>query len=410
VPGPVSRYISVRPSSVLPDAPRALTRIRERTRRRPIARVVRLAVRSFRNLADGDLALPPAGLVLVGPNGHGKTSFLEALLYLEVFRSFRGARESELVRFGADGFRVEAETDERTSGRADERTLEGTGRPSAGRRVVAAGYDARTRTKRVTVDGLAAERLAAAIGHVRGVVLSPFDVELVGGAPRERRRYLDVLLALTVPGYVTALAHYARALRQRARASVAEQPVWEGLMARSGAQVAAARQAWAATWAGRYREACVAMGERAEPGLTYEPGGPAEEGALAAALARGRDRDLATGRAGTGPHRDELRLTLDGRALRAFGSAGQQRTAAIGLRLVESAALAAACGAPPALCLDDAFAELDAERSARLGELVSGLSRAGGQVFATVPRDGEMPAAVEGLPRWTVRDGAMGPA
>jgi recombinational DNA repair ATPase RecF len=62
--------------------------------------------------------------VLVGPNGHGKTSFLEALLYLEVFRSFRGAREGELVRFGADGFRVEAETaDERTSGQSDSRTV-----------------------------------------------------------------------------------------------------------------------------------------------------------------------------------------------------------------------------------------------------------------------------------------------
>jgi DNA replication and repair protein RecF len=380
-------------------------------------------VRSFRNLADGDLALPTEGLVLVGPNGHGKTSFLEALLYLEVFRSFRGAREGELVRFGADGFRVEAaveaeRADERTGGRADERTDASTGGPAqlgpevpaALTRVVAAGYDARTRGKRVTVDGLTAERLVAAIGLVRGVVLSPFDVELIGGAPRERRRFLDVLLALTVPGYVTALAHYARSLRQRARATAAELPVWEGLMARAGAQVAAAREAWTATWAERYRASCRAMGERAEPGLAYGPGGPAEADELAAALARSRERDFATGRTGVGPHRDDLRLTLDGRALRAYGSAGQQRTAAIGLRLVEAAALAAACGEPPALCLDDAFAELDAERSARLGEMVSELSRDGCQVFATVPRDGEMPAAVGALPKWTIRDGAMGPA
>jgi len=337
--------------------------------------------------------------VLVGANGHGKTSFLEALLYLEVFRSFRGAREGELVRFGADGFRVEAEVEAR-------RTEASPGE----RRTVAAGYDARTRGKRVTVDGLAAERLVAAIGHVRGVVLSPCDVELIGGAPRERRRYLDVLLALTVPGYVTALAHYARALRQRARASAADLPVWEALMARNGAQVASARQRWTATWAERYRACCVAMGERAGPGLAYEPGGPADADELAAALARSRERDLATGRTSVGPHRDDLRLTLDGRALRAFGSAGQQRTAAIGLRLVESAALAAACGEPPALCLDDAFAELDAERSARLGELVSGLSRDGCQVFATVPREGEMPAAVGALQQWTIADGAMRPA
>jgi DNA replication and repair protein RecF len=350
-------------------------------------------VQSFRNLADSEIALPEHGLVLVGPNGHGKTSFLEALLYLEVFRSFRGARERELARFGADGFRVEAEVD----GTADRRT-------------VAAGYDARTRTKRVSVDGLVAERLAEAIGHVRGVVMSPFDVELVAGAPRERRRYLDVLLALTVAGYVVDLAHYARALRQRSRARAADLPVWEALMARAGARVAAARRAWVAAWAERYRASCVAMGERAVPELTYVAGGPDGAEALEAALAQGRDRDLATGRTSAGPHRDDLRLSLDGRDLRVYGSAGQQRTAAIALRLAEAAGLAEARRAPPAICLDDAFAELDAERSARLGDLVSGLLRAGSQVFATVPRDGEMPEAVRELPKWRIAEGEMGPA
>ncbi len=374
----------------------------------------------------------------MGPNGHGKTSFLEALLYLEVFRSFRGARERELARFGADGFRVEAEvevgragarpdgravgsSDERPVGPSDGRTIgpanrrtdgasdgRSGGRP--GRRMVAAGYDVRTRAKRVTVDGLAAERLAEAIGHVRGVVLSPFDVELVVGAPRERRRFLDVLLALTVSGYVVELAHYARALRQRSRARGGDLPVWEALMARSGARIAAARRAWAAAWGDRYRATCVAMGERAEPALAYVPGGPEGPGELEVALARSRDRDLATGRTAVGPHRDDLRLTLDGRALRVFGSAGQQRTAAIALRFAEAAALAEARDEPPALCLDDAFAELDAERSARLGDLVTALCREGSQVFATVPRDGEMPEAVQALPKWRIADGVMGPA
>ncbi len=349
--------------------------------------------------------MPGPGLALVGPNGHGKTSFLEALLYLEVFRSFRGARERELVRFGADGFRVEAEV---VDGRAPARGVERTVAASAGR-AVAAGYDARTRAKRVTVDGLVAERLAGAIGHVRGVVMSPFDVELVVGAPRERRRFLDVLLALTVAGYVVELAHYARALRQRSRARGGDLPVWEALMARSGARIAAARRAWAAAWADRYRSTCVAMGERAEPALAYEPGGPDGAEALEAALARSRERDLATGRTSVGPHRDDLRLTLDARALRTYGSAGQQRTAAIALRFAEAAALAETRAEPPALCLDDAFAELDAERSARLGELVSGLLGEGSQVFATVPRDGEMPEAVRALPKWHIADGVMRP-
>lgn len=354
-------------------------------------------MQSFRNLADAEIALPAPGLVLVGPNGHGKTSFLEALLYLEVFRSFRGARERELVRFGADGFRVEADVQ---GNGTDAQT------PST---TVTAGYDARLRAKRVTVDGLVAERLAEAIGQVRGVVLSPFDVELIAGAPRERRRYLDVLLALTVPGYVEALSHFSRALRQRARATAAEFPVWERLMARTGAKVAEARRTWAEGWAARYHDRCLTMGESGEPQLEYEAGGPADPEELEAALARSRERDLATGRTAVGPHRDDLRLTLDGHDLRAYGSAGQQRTAAIALRLVEAVALGTARGEAPAICLDDAFAELDGDRSARLGGIVAELERDGSQVFATVPRDGELPEAIRALPKWTVEGGSLRP-
>jgi DNA replication and repair protein RecF len=312
--------------------------------------------------------------VLVGPNGHGKTSFLEALLYLEVFRSFRGARERELARFGADGFRVEAEVASAATGAQGHGGAEARAAgPRNGRHTVAAGFDARTRTKRVTVDGLVAGKLAEAIGHVRGVVLSPFDVELVAGAPRERRRYLDVLLALTAPGYVEALAHFARALRQRSRARAADLPVWEALMARAGSEVAAARRRWVTTGAERYRERCAAMGERADPRLAYAAGGPESAAELEDALRLGRDRDFATG-----------------------------RTAA--------AALAEARGEAAAICLDDAFAELDGERSARLGAMVSDLLREGSQVFATVPRDGEMPEAVRALPKWGIAEGVMRPA
>ncbi len=348
-------------------------------------------MQAFRNLADADLELPPAGLVLVGRNGHGKTSFLEALLYGEVFRSFRGALDRELVRFGAPGFHVAV----------------------AAARTVGVGYDARTAEKRVVVDRLPAQRLAEAIGIVRGVVLSPDDVQLVSGGARERRRYLDVLLSLAVPGYVEALGEYRRALRHRCKAG-ADVPDWEALLARSGAQVAAARRDWAERWAARYGEHCGAIGEVAGSELCYASRGTASEADLAAALERSREKDLARGRTSVGPHRDDLRLLLGGRELRIYGSAGQWRTAAMALRLVEAETLAAGgggrggpAGALPVLCLDDAFAELDAARSARLGALVEGLAERGSQVFATVPRDGEMPAAVSKLPKWRIEGGRI---
>ena len=353
-------------------------------------------MRAFRNLADADLELPVAGLVLVGPNGHGKTSLLEALLYLEVFRSFRGARDRDLVRFGEDGFRVEAGTDGGS---------------------FSAGYDARTKEKRVTVGGAVAPRLADAIGAVRGVVLSPSDVELATGGARVRRGFMDVLLALVVPGYVAALGEYRRALRHRCRATADDVADWEALLARSGAKVAAARRSWAERWAPRYREYCAEIGETLEARMCHASRGTADEAELALALERSRERDLMRGTTSVGPHRDDLRLLLGGRELGVYGSAGQWRTAALALRLVAADTLAGrgdqapgsawAAGEPPVICLDDAFAELDAERSARLGRLVEGLAARGSQVLATVPREGEMPEAVSGLPRWRIRDGRI---
>ena len=345
-------------------------------------------MRGFRALADADIELPAAGVVLVGPNGHGKTSLLEALLYLEVFRSFRGARDRELVRFGEDGFRVEVETD------------------GAEQRVIGAGYDARTKEKRVVADGLQATRLADAIGAVRGVVLSPSDVELATGGARVRRGLLDVLLSLTVAGYVEALGDYRRALRHRCRATrdVAD---WEALLARSGARVAAARRGWVERSAPRYSALCAEIGEIQAAGLCYASRATASEAELVEALERSRERDLVRGTTSVGPHRDDLRLLLGERELGVYGSAGQWRTAALALRLIEAETLAVRDG-PPVICLDDAFAELDAERSARLGALVERLAARGSQVFATVPRDGEMPEAVRSLPRWRIQAGTIG--
>jgi DNA replication and repair protein RecF len=321
---------------------------------------------------------------MVGPNGHGKTSLIEALLYPEVFRSFRRAADRELVRFGADGFYVQA----------------------VGRRTIAVGYDARTRRKKVTVDGAEPARIADALGTVQGVVLSPTDVELIAGAPKERRHYLDVLLAITVPGYLEALMRYRRALLQRSRSQPAGMGAFEGLLAENGATLMAARGAWAGRWREAWAAHCRAIGETAAPRLDYVPRTPGDADTLAAAFAAARDRDRSLGRATAGPHRDELRLTIAGRPLRAYGSAGQQRTAALALRLVEADTLAAA-GGPALLCLDDAFAELDAERGAKLGELIAARAAQGSQVVAAVPKESDLPPVIGALPRWTIREGRI---
>jgi DNA replication and repair protein RecF len=172
----------------------------------------------------------------------------------------------------------------------------------------------------------------------------------------------------------------------------------------------AERQAWVRSRSEEFVARCAAIGETATAGLRYA-GAFAEEAsadALLEALQRQRPLDVRRGLTQTGPHRDDLVLTLDGHDLRVVGSAGQQRTAAIVLRLLEAATHQAATGVMPVLLLDDPFAELDRRRTERILTLLDGIGD--GQHVVCVPRADQIPARFTRLARWTVRDGAFAPA
>jgi DNA replication and repair protein RecF len=122
-------------------------------------------------------------------------------------------------------------------------------------------------------------------------------------------------------------------------------------------------------------------------------------------LAAAMDRDLRAGATTVGPHRDDLRLALGGRPMRTYASAGQQRTAAIALRLIEAEALAQATGRTPIGLYDDVFAELDHARQANLLELIRNTMP--GQAIVTAPRDSEVPAELFDRSRWTMVGGVL---
>jgi len=127
---------------------------------------------------------------------------------------------------------------------------------------------------------------------------------------------------------------------------------------------------------------------------------------ILAAFEEKRALDMRRGLTHVGPHRDELELTLDDKDLRLFGSAGQQRTAAIALRMLEASTLREHTGAEPVLLLDDPFAELDARRSARIIVLLE--ERGLGQTILVVPRPTDIPTGLGRLQRTTIRDGVLG--
>lgn len=366
------------------------------------ARLASLALHDVRNIAEATLTFPPEGIVVLGENGHGKSNLIEAISYLRLLRSLRGARDREMIRHGASAFHIAA-------------TLDGT----LARRVTA-GVDRQGR-KKVTLDGATPERLTDALDALPSVAFAPRDVDLVAGAPSERRRFLDITLALTSSTYLQALRGYRGALVRRnavLREGVrgggsrggAEAAAWEPALARYGATLISARRAWATERAERFAAHCRAIGERGTPALAYA-GAFAEaddaEAALRAQLERQRPHDLRRGLTQAGPHRDDLTLTLDGHELRAVGSAGQQRTAAIVLRLLEAATHRDATGVTPVLLLDDPFAELDRPRAGRILALLEGLGD--GQHVVCVPREDEIPARHTRLARWRVRDGVFTP-
>jgi DNA replication and repair protein RecF len=364
-----------------------------------------LAVRDFRNLAHLDLNFPAAGVVVIGDNGQGKSNLLEAIYYLHLLRSVRGARDVDVVRFNAPGFHLAARAD---GGKEHE---------------ISAGFERQGRKKRVKLGGAEPQRLSDALGALPCVLFSPADVELVAGAPNARRRYLDILLALSSRRYLGALQRYRHALAQRNAAlrdalkssggnATQRIEIWEAPLAQHGATLWLDRVMWAEDAAPRFAEMCAAIGEQSSAAMRYatslEPASR-EVADVAAALAKGleqrRDLDVRRCLTHTGPHRDDLALLLGGRELRAFGSAGQQRTGAIALRLLEGETLRDRLGVAPVLLLDDPFAELDVRRSARILELLAEQSM--GQTVLTVPRESDIPPALTQLSHWRIVDGVV---
>jgi DNA replication and repair protein RecF len=282
------------------------------------------------------------------------------------------------------------------------------------------GFERATRRKRFRVDGVVVPRQTDAVGSVPSVMFSPADVALIAGEPSVRRRYIDVVLALTSRSYLRSLMLYRGALMRRnavlrdvqrtgsSRADESLVAAWEPALAEHGAALTAARRQWIADIAARFTTLCDAFGESQAAALRYAASFE-DDGVDAAmrALEERRAGDMRRGATHVGPHRDSLGILIDGRELRGFGSAGQQRTASIALRVIEAETYRERAGAAPLFLLDDPFAALDATRAHRILEL---LSAAGpGQTILAVPRAADIPAEFVGLERMSVRDGSVTP-
>jgi DNA replication and repair protein RecF len=347
-----------------------------------------LTARGYRNLADLEREAPARGVALLGANAQGKTNLLEAIYYPVLFRSFRGAPDQQVVG-QAPGFHVEVLAE----GARAER--------------VAVTYLARK--KRIAVDGAEIGRVADAVGTWIGVAFLPSDLGLASGPAIVRRQYIDRVLSLADREYLRALSRYREALAQRnsalrqGRLELAR--AFDRPLALYGASLIGARLEWVARAARQFAAEFECLGEVGAAELRYRGTAElADAGAWPAALDAALADDKARGITTIGPHRDDLLLSIAGRRLRDYGSTGQQRSAAVALKLIEIASLRQAHETEPVLLLDDVFAELDRERQTRLAIRLMGPEER--QVFVTSPRADELPGNLE-LPVWQVESGRI---
>jgi DNA replication and repair protein RecF len=348
-------------------------------------RVTRLQLRDFRNYEGAELDLPAGLTVVAGPNGAGKTNLLEALYFGCTGRSPRTSNERELVRRGGGAVaRVVVDT-----------------RDEEGAHRIEVGFEP-GEAKRLRVDGSPVDNLAAVSVRPLVSVFLPERLELVKGAPAARRAHLDQLVAALWPARAETRTAYSRALAQRnallgrIRAGACGPgalDAWDVELARHGVQLMADRGEAVDGLRASFAELAGRLGLPGDAELRYRPRSDAtDEEGLAAELGERRAADLDRGFTAHGPHRDELQLQLDGVALRAYGSQGQQRTALLALLFAERELLAERRSRPPLMLLDDVMSELDTERR----ELLAGLLRSGGQAVVTATEPAHVPGVEEG--------------
>jgi len=327
-------------------------------------RVNCLQLNNFRNYESVELAPCPGVTALVGDNAQGKTNLLEAIALSCTGRSHRTARDAELIRWACERASVRVEA-ERIDGVHD----------------VALTLTARAR-KQIRVNGNVIGRSGELMGHVNGVLFAPEHLRLVKDGPAERRRFIDMELSQIRPAYYYALQRYWRALDQRnhllrmwsmrpeLRGTL---PEWNGQLAEYGARIIEYRREFIEKLARAARENHSDISGGAEElAVSYRPSVECEAsgGELAEAVARSLgeslDSDIRRMTTGAGPHRDDLLLTISGVDVRIYGSQGQQRTAALSLKLSELDVMREETGEWPVLLLDDVMSELDPGRRRHL--------------------------------------------
>lgn len=332
--------------------------------------VSRITFRDWRNIAGCTVPLKNGINVLWGMNAQGKSNILEGIYYFARGRSFRGAKERELIRFGCDF--ASAALDFRRDGYENDTQLEAI-LPKSGK-------------KKLLRNGAPLTSSAEMMGSFRAVLFCPANLSIVTGGPLERRTFLDIAISQLSGAYLTYLRRYTKILTERnalikraqngERVTAEEWDVYAESLAECGAWIAAYRNEYTGYLSGAVARYFAEMTEGAEtPELVYQshalydgipsplsaPAAP-DKSLLYQKLTSQTEREVAAGVTLWGVHKDDIVLRLNDKEAKLYASQGQQRSIVLSLKLAEAEIANRLGGEYPVILLDDVFSELDENR------------------------------------------------
>lgn len=325
-----------------------------------------LWIENFRNYRQEKVFFGPSFNLIIGENAQGKTNLLEAVLYLSSGRSHRANREEELINDKESFFYLKG----LFSALHGETLLE--------------VFRSREE-KRLKINLVEEKRLANFLGLINTVIFSPEDLRLIKDSPAERRRFLNILISQLYPKYYSYLQDYRKIIFQRNSllkrvqkgiGSIEELETWDEQLAETGAKIVEMRIKTVeklAAWGSFFHEQLTEGKEKFS--LSYKSSIPFRQeirikDSFLNLLQEFRKQEILRGISLIGPHRDDMVIFLDEKHTRIYGSQGQQRTAALTVKLAEIELIKEIRGDYPILLLDDVMSELDPHRQAYLLETI----------------------------------------
>lgn len=359
--------------------------------------IKKLTLKNYRNYENAEFTFGGGINILTGANAQGKTNCAEAIFYLCTGYSPRATRDKQVIKYGCEKAEISGVASSRYGNVTVDISFEQGG-------------------KNIKVNGAPLNKIGELMGNVNSVFFNPGELRLIQDSPEDRRRFMDIAISQMSRNYFYALQKYRKILAQRNdllkspdKSVIYETlPFWDIELAKWAEIIIKERTEFVkklSPYAESVHSSITGGNEKLEVSseISYITSDDADvQSELRAALLSRLEKDIVLGYTGVGPHRDDIKIKINGDDVRIYGSQGQQRTAALSLKLAELEIFNDKFGEYPVLILDDAFSELDKTRRKNLMTKLNGI-----QVIITCTEPDEEMLKSNDLHVFNIKNGSI---